>query len=105
MDEDSDIAVELAGFAQKALDSEDGLTLYGLYERMTANVAQGSSVAHAVAEGARVFEDQLRGQSLAISGVSIDEEILRMIRYQRSFQASARYIAALDELLQMLVSI
>ena len=105
VDEDSEIAVELAGFAQKALDSEDGLTLYGLYERMTANVAQGSSVAHAVAEGARVFEDQLRGQSLAISGVSIDEEILRMIRYQRSFQASARYIAALDELLQLLVSI
>jgi flagellar hook-associated protein 1 FlgK len=105
VDLDSDVAVELAGFAQKALDSENGLTLYGLYERMTANVAQGSSVAHAVAEGARVFEDQLRGQSAAISGVSIDEEILRMLRYQRSFQASAKYIAALDELLQILVAI
>jgi flagellar hook-associated protein 1 len=105
VDLDNEIAVELAGFAQKALDSENGLTLYGLSERMTANVAQGSSVAHAVAEGARVFEDQLRGQSAAISGVSIDEEILRMLRYQRSFQASAKYIAALDELLQTLVAL
>ncbi|MEX2137914.1 MAG: flagellar hook-associated protein FlgK [Pirellulales bacterium] len=105
VDLDNEIAVELAGFAQQALDSENGLTLYGLYERMTANVAQGSSVAHAVAEGARVFEDQLRGQSAAISGVSIDEEILRMLRYQRSFQASAKYIATLDELLQVLVAL
>ena len=98
-------ALELAGFTQKGLESENGLTLFAMYEQMTASVAQGSSVAHAVAEGGRVFEDQLRGQSQAISGVSIDEEILKMIRYQRNYQASARYIAALDELLQTLISL
>jgi len=102
---DEKVALELAAFFQKSLDSKDGLTLEGLYDRMTADVAQSSTVAHAVAEGARVFEDQLRGQSLAISGVNIDEEVIRMIRYQRSFQASAKYIAALDELLQILVAI
>jgi flagellar hook-associated protein 1 FlgK len=105
IDVDQEVAIELAGFPLKGLDSENGLTLFGLYERMTANIAQGSSVAHAVAEGARVFEEQLRGQSLAISGVSIDEEVIKMLRYQRSFQASAKYIAAIDELLQTLVAL
>jgi flagellar hook-associated protein 1 FlgK len=47
----------------------------------------------------------LKGQSLAVSGVSIDEEVLKMLRYQRSFQASAKYIATLDELLAMLVAL
>jgi flagellar hook-associated protein 1 FlgK len=103
--QDNETAVQLAGFSQQALDSQNGLTLSGLYDRMTASIAQGSSVAHAVADGARVFEDQLRGQSAAISGVSIDEEVLRMLRYQRSFQASAKYIAALDELLRTLVAL
>jgi flagellar hook-associated protein 1 FlgK len=102
---DEKVALELAAFIKKPLDSKEGLSLEGLYDRMTADVAQSSTVAHSVAEGARVFEDQLRGQSLAISGVNLDEEVIKMIRYQRSFQASAKFIAALDELLAILVNI
>ena len=103
--EDEKGAIALVAFQQQPLDSTDGLTIIGAYDRMTGTIAQNSSVAQAVATGARVFEDQLKGQSLAISGVSIDEEVLKMLRYQRSFQASAKYIATLDELLAMLVAI
>ena len=35
----------------------------------------------------------------------IDEEAVRMIAYQRSYQASARYIAALSELFDILVNL
>jgi flagellar hook-associated protein 1 FlgK len=52
-----------------------------------------------------VFEDTLAGQKLAISGVSIDEEAVKLIAYQRMFQASARYIATLSELLELLVAL
>jgi flagellar hook-associated protein 1 FlgK len=103
--EDTQMAVELAGFHRQPLESQDGLTLFEVYDRMTADITQASTVAQAVAAGARVFEDQLKGQSLGISGVNIDEEVIRMIRYQRSFQASAKYIATLDELLAMLVAL
>jgi flagellar hook-associated protein 1 FlgK len=103
--EDEKMSLDLVAFQQQPLDSQEGLTIWGSYERMTGTIAQNSSVAQAVASGARVFEDQLKGQSLAISGVSIDEEILKMIRYQRSFQASAKYIQTLDELLGILVAI
>jgi flagellar hook-associated protein 1 FlgK len=103
--EDEKMALDLVAFQQQPLDSQDGLTIWGTYERMTGAIAQSSSVAQAAASGARVFEDQLKGQSLAISGVSIDEEILKMIRYQRSFQASAKYIGTLNELLGILVAL
>ena len=72
---------------------------------MTSDVVQGSAVATSVADGAKVFQQSLNGQNLAISGVSIDEETVNLLQYQRSFQASAKYIATLNDLLNTLVNL
>jgi flagellar hook-associated protein 1 FlgK len=40
----------------------------------------------------------------SISGVSIDEEMSNMIRFQRSYQASARTMSAMDDMLETLIS-
>jgi flagellar hook-associated protein 1 FlgK len=37
--------------------------------------------------------------------VNIDEEAVKMMMYQRSYQASARYIATLSDLLDALVKL
>jgi len=98
-------AIELANFIDYPIESENGASLSVLYDLMTAETTQGSTVARAVAEGARVFEISLRGQKLATSGVNLDEEAVRMISYQRSFQAASKYIATLSELFELLVKI
>jgi len=98
-------AVELAAFLDRPLESQGGDSLSTLYDRVTSRLTQDATIAKSVAEGFRVFEDGLRGQSLAISGVSLDEEAVRMIGYQRAFQASARYIATLSELMEVLVNL
>lgn len=41
----------------------------------------------------------------AISGVSADEETLNLIQFQRQYQAAARFINIVDEMLQTLLSI
>jgi flagellar hook-associated protein 1 len=102
---DTDVAVDLANFLDQPLDSHGGTTLSQLYDRMTSDVAQGSAVATSVADGAKVFQQSLNGQNLAISGVSIDEETVNLLQYQRSFQASAKYIATLNDLLNTLVNL
>jgi flagellar hook-associated protein 1 FlgK len=102
---DTDVAVNLANFLDQPLDSHGGTTLSQLYDRMTSDVAQGSAVATSVADGAKVFQQSLNGQNLAISGVSIDEETVNLLQYQRSFQASAKYIATLNDLLNTLVNL
>ena len=94
----------LAGFLDRELDSRGGASLSFLYDRMVSQTTQGATVARAVAEGARVFELSLRGQKLALSGVNLDEEAVRLIAFQKSFQASAKYIATLNELFDILVS-
>ncbi|MBN2023108.1 MAG: flagellar hook-associated protein FlgK [Pirellulales bacterium] len=102
---DTDNAVAMANFNDMPIASEGGVSLNVLYDQMIGDTTQGATVATAAAESARVYRISLEGQKMAMSGVNLDEEAVRMLAYQRSFQASARYIAALDELFEMLVSL
>ena len=103
--QDSHNAEALASLLTTKLASQNGDSLSVLYDRMTSGVAQGASVSKSVADGYRIFQSALDGQHLAISGVSIDEEAVRMIGYQRTFQASAKVIATISDLLDTLVKL
>ncbi|MFH1920902.1 MAG: flagellar hook-associated protein FlgK [Planctomycetota bacterium] len=82
-----------------------GSSAFAVYETLATRVAHGSADAGGLADGARAIEETFRGQKLAISGVSLDEEAVRLMAHQHSFQASARYIATLRELLDILVNL
>ncbi len=102
---DTQNAVLMAGFLDRPIASQNEASLAVLYDRMMGETTQGATVTAAAAEGARVFEQTLRGQKLSISGVNLDEEAVQMIQYQKSFQASARFIAAIQEMFDMLVNL
>ena len=102
---DTDNGVILADFLDRSIDSHNGESIGVIYDRMMGETAQGAAIARSIAEGDRVFEETLRGQKLATSGVTLDEEAVRLISFQHSFKASARYIGVLGELLDVLVSL
>ena len=58
------------------------------------NGALGMSVA-------RMLEDQ----RISLGGVSIDEEMANLLVFQRAFQANAKLISVLDEMLAEAISI
>ena len=102
---DTELAARLAALFETPLPDQGSASLAVLYDRLVGQVAENSSVARAMAEAARVFEQTLRSQKLAISGVNLDEEAVRLIAFQRAFQASARYIGTLAELFNLLVNL
>jgi flagellar hook-associated protein 1 FlgK len=95
----------LAVLLDAPLDSQDGETLSGKYEALVAGVTQNAAATRSATEGFRAFKNTLEGQKLATSGVNLDEEAVRMIAYQRAFQATARFIATIDEVLNTLVNL
>jgi flagellar hook-associated protein 1 FlgK len=103
--EDTKIALQLAAFRDRPLDSRNGQTVSDQYEDLVSEVSQASSVTQAVSEGFRVFHRTLESQNLGLTGVSIDEEAINMIAYQRTYQASARLISTISELLNVLMSL
>ncbi|HEY3395924.1 MAG TPA: flagellar hook-associated protein FlgK, partial [Lacipirellulaceae bacterium] len=100
----SDNAIILAGLLERPLHSTGDASLADLYNQLVGDIANDAAVAQSAAEGFRVFEGTLDGQFQAISGVNIDEEAITMITLQRIYQASARYIQTLSELLDVLVN-
>ncbi|HUG67947.1 MAG TPA: flagellar hook-associated protein FlgK [Pirellulaceae bacterium] len=103
--EDTNIALLLAAFGERPLESRNGQTLVKQYEELVVKVTQASAVTQAVNEGFRVYQQTLEGQYLGLTGVSIDEEAINMIAYQRTYQASARLVATISELLNILMNL
>jgi len=96
---------QLANMATTSLASRAGASLAQVYEQWIGQTAQESALATAVADGFRAFKDTLEGDHLALSGVSLDEEAVNMMTYQRTFQAAAKVISTVNELLDVLVNL
>ena len=102
---DTNNASVMAGFMDQPLTSQNGASISNLYDNLVANVSQGSALATSAATSAQTFQQTLQGQETSISGVNIDEEVMNMLQYQESYEASAKYISALQTLLQTLVQL
>jgi flagellar hook-associated protein 1 FlgK len=48
---------------------------------------------------------QATAQRDAISGVSLDEEAINLLQYQKAFEAATRFIRIADEMTQMILSL
>lgn len=96
-------AVALAALFDEPIDSLDGASIIERYDQLVNELAQNSTVAGSVAEGLGVFESTLANEFQAVSGVNIDEEAIDMISLQRIYQATARVIQTIQEMLDTLV--
>jgi flagellar hook-associated protein 1 FlgK len=103
--EDTGVAVKLANLLNTPLTSLGGSNLAVQYDKVVGEVTQGSAVTKGVADGFRTFHSTLDSQLLAVQGVNIDEEAIRMIGYQRAFQASAKVVSTINEMLDVLVKL
>jgi len=83
----------------------DGLTLSEFLETSVTTLAIQTASARDGADAAGAFHGVLTAEREAHSGVSIDEETLDLIRFQRTFQAAARVISTVDELMKVLLNL
>ncbi len=102
---DTENAVDLAAFLDRPLDGQNGQSLSAMYEAFVGNFSQAAANSQASADGFRVFHSTLEAQFLSVASVSLDEEAVRMLTYQRAYQASARIIRAIDDLMNTLVNL
>lgn len=102
---DADNATELAEFLDRELESQNDTSIGVIYDQMVAKVTQASAAAQATTEAATVFTDTLNTQKMSISGVSLDEEAVNMLTFQRSFQAASKFIQTINDLLDVIVQL
>jgi flagellar hook-associated protein 1 FlgK len=98
-------AVAIANLQDVAIDDLKGQSLREFWYAGVNELAVKTDAANANTEATGLIKENLYGQMQAVSGVSLDEESINLLTFQRQFQAAARFISVIDETLQTLLSI
>ena len=81
-----------------------GTAIDGAYIALVTDIGSDSRDASRSAANSAVLVDALENRRQSLSGVSLDEEMTNMLKYQRGYQAAARALSAMDELIDVLVN-
>ncbi len=99
-------ALALTGLAEDSTVALGGTaTLQAALGRMIGDAGQSVRAAGLDATFAADFSAQLQSLRDSVSGVSIDEEMINLAKYQRGYSASLRVVQVADQMLQELVNL
>lgn len=78
-------------------------TIEGFYRGATALITSDAGAATSNYEATKVLHRTVEEQMNSVSGVDMDEELVDLMKYQTAYQASAKVISAIDEMINTLL--
>ena len=79
-------------------------TTSDFYAGLVGKIGTASAQAQEISQNQQLVVDQLQQRVAETSGVSLDEEATDMLRFQHAYQAAARVITIMDEMLNTLIN-
>jgi flagellar hook-associated protein 1 FlgK len=79
-------------------------TIDGYYQATVSGVGVDADQAFRMALVQKGVTDATANRRDAVSGVNMDEELSDMVKFQKSYNAAARMITTIDEMLEMIVN-
>ncbi len=95
----------LVALQSKAIVGLDRTTFFDAHRKTATDLGIASQVATQRFDAENVRSEQLQTFQSQVSGVSLDEELVNLLKYQRAFQAASRLITAADEMMSTLISL
>jgi flagellar hook-associated protein 1 FlgK len=80
-------------------------TFDSYYGKITSRIGLASNQNSLSLSGSQDAVTQLQNLRDSLAGVSLEEEMVNMIQYQRGFQSSAKFLSTVDEMLNVLMSV
>lgn len=111
----SDTAANLPGGSDNALDiaqlqfvvqaiGASTTTIDGFYQQVVARVGVDTDQARRLAQVQQGVLGAAESRRAATSGVNLDEEMTDMVRFQKSYNAAARMVTTVDEMLDTIIN-
>jgi flagellar hook-associated protein 1 FlgK len=85
-------------------DLIDGLTLGDAYSSLVSIIGAQSKEASSRKELLDLSSQQLKTQRESASGVSLDEEMVNMVKFQQAYSAAARIVAVANDMLDTIIN-
>jgi flagellar hook-associated protein 1 len=100
-------ALKLADVMDKELAGnpfENGATIKSFYEGVIGGLGVATQESNRMANNTSVLRSQVQEQRMSVSSVSLDEEMTNMIKFQHAYNAAARNMTAVDEILDRIIN-
>ncbi len=98
------IALEMAALKQKPILNGNTVTMGSFFAGVIAELGIDSNTAKTKANNQALLIDHLSEKRESISGVSLDEEMTNMIQFQHGYNAAAKIISTMNELLDVIIN-
>ncbi len=102
---DGSNAARLAALGSEPIAGIGNQSILDFYNGIVNKVAVRGSAAKAQVEAYDAVFTALTAQRESISGVSLDEETIALLKLERSFQGAARFTSVVDQLIEEMLSI
>jgi flagellar hook-associated protein 1 FlgK len=101
---DQQIAIAIAGLQDVEVMDGNTLTMNDYYNALVGTIGSDSNAASSFAANYELLVQQIDYTRQSIQGVSLDEEMTNMIKYQQAFDAAARVVTTMDQALDTVIS-
>ena len=80
------------------------VTISGFYSSVVGQIGSESSKAQTMKQNYELLVEQVDNARQSVQGVSLDEEMANLVKYQNAYDAAARVITVFDEALNTVIS-
>jgi flagellar hook-associated protein 1 FlgK len=98
-------ALALVALQHRQFTGLQSNTLHDAYRRTAAELGVVIQTAQRNNDAQEILRDQIETIRAQVSGVSIDEEMINLIKFQRGFEAASRLIRVTDDMIETLLSL
>ncbi|HEY8748199.1 MAG TPA: flagellar hook-associated protein FlgK [Tepidisphaeraceae bacterium] len=101
--DDNQTALAIAAMGTQPITALSGISLNDTYQGMINGIAAQSASAKTNSDAAQAVQSTLQSQRDALSGVSIDEETVNLLKQQQAFMGSSKLISIVNQLMQTMM--
>src|SRR5690625_745038 len=99
-----DNALALADVFSEDLDALDGTTVNDFFGSLIGQLGVSAEESNRMSQNPGVLRSQVEEQRMSVSGVSLDEEMSNMIKFQHAYSAAARSMTTIDERIDRIIN-
>jgi len=101
---DNGAALAISGLRNETVLAGNSDTIDGFYLTILGEVGARSKEAQTMAGNHRLFATQLENRRQSVQGVSLNDEAAQLVLFQRAYQAAARMVSVIDNLMEVTVN-
>jgi flagellar hook-associated protein 1 FlgK len=101
---DNSIALALSGLRSAQVAGNGTMSINDYYNSLVGKLGVETKEAISFSANYELMIQQVDNARQAVQGVSLDEEMTNMVKYQHAYEAAARIITAMDQALDTVIS-